>query len=150
MIEFESFLRYYRDVKSVSEHTLRAYRSDLELFGQFLNDEGISRPTQVDHSAITKYIDRMKGVSSSRSGEAGLSDATIARCLAAVSSFLDFLRVTKNPKLRNPLEDSHGAGSEQSAQARRRRRSRKAVNRHHCSAGSSAGTALPRVGATSV
>ena len=57
------------------------------------------------HAAITKYIDRMKGASSGRSGEAGLSDATIARRLAAVSSFLDFFRVTKNPKLRNPVQD---------------------------------------------
>ena len=105
MIEFESFLHYYKEVKKVSADTLRDYRSDLKFFGQLLSDEGVTRLTQVDHALITKFIERMEASPVGRSDRAGLSEATIARRLAAVSSFLDFVRVTKLPKLRNPVVD---------------------------------------------
>lgn len=105
MIEFESFLRYLKDVQNASADTLRAYRSDLKFFGRFLSDEGVSRLTQVNHAVITKFIDRMRATPSKRNHTGGLSEATISRRLAAVSSFLEFVRVNKNPKLRNPVVD---------------------------------------------
>lgn len=105
MIEFETFLEYYENVKKVSADTVRAYRSDLKFFGAFLADEGITRVTQIDHPLITRYIERMEATPSRRSVEVGLSQATIARRLAAVASFLDFMRVSKYPNLRNPVQD---------------------------------------------
>ena len=105
MVEFESFLQYYKDHRQSSPDTLRAYRSDLKFFGHFLSEEGITRLSQVDHSVISRYMEKMKAAPSGRTREVGLSDATIARRLAAVSSFLDFMRVSKYPKLRNPIVD---------------------------------------------
>ncbi len=105
MIEFEGFLQHYKDIRQSSPDTLRAYRSDLKFFGLFLSEEGVTHLTQVNHSVIARYVDGMKATASGRTREAGFSDATIARRLAAVSSFLDFMRVDKYPELQNPIND---------------------------------------------
>lgn len=105
MIKFKPFLEFYRDVKRVSADTLKAYRSDLKHFGLFLETQGINRVAQVDHAVITRFITHMREVALSRGGRIGLADATIARRLAAVSSFFDYCRATSNRKVQNPIDD---------------------------------------------
>lgn len=105
MIKFEAFLEFYRDVKRVSPDTLKAYKSDLKHFGLFLEDQGINRVAQIDHAVITRFINHMRDVAPSRGGRIGLADATIARRLAAISSFFDYSRATSNRKLQNPIDD---------------------------------------------
>ena len=75
------------------------------MFKQFLDGLGIRRLGQVTHSVIDKYIAYMREVDNPRFGRTGLSDSTISRRLAAVSSYFDYVRATSNPKLRNPLDD---------------------------------------------
>jgi site-specific recombinase XerD len=105
VIKFEPFLQYYQDVKAVSPDTITAYTSDLKKFAAFLDKQGISRIAQIDHAAITRYITFMREAAPSRGGRIGLSEATIARRLAAVSSFFDYTRATSGHKVRNPIED---------------------------------------------
>ncbi len=105
MIKFEPFLEFYRDVKRVSADTLKAYTSDLKHFGLFLEDQGINRVAQIDHAVITRFITHMRDVAPSRGGRIGLADATIARRLAAISSFFDYCRATSNRKVQNPIDD---------------------------------------------
>lgn len=104
MFNFEDFLQHSQEVRGFSPDTVRAYRSDLKFFATFLADEGVAHLTRVDHPLILRYIERMKATRSPRTAEAGLSDATIARRLAAVSSFFVFMRGTKYPKLADPVK----------------------------------------------
>ncbi len=105
MINFEPFLEFYRDAKRVSADTLKAYKSDLKHFGLFLEDQGINRLAQIDHAVITRFITHMRDVAPSRGGRIGLADATIARRLAAISSFFDYCRATNSRKVQNPIDD---------------------------------------------
>ena len=105
LIKFEPFLQHWKDVKGVSDDTITAYRCDLKKFAAFLDDQGISRIGQIDHAIITSYIAYMRDAAPSRGGRVGLSDGTIRRRLAAVSSFFDYSRATTNRNLRNPIDD---------------------------------------------
>jgi site-specific recombinase XerD len=105
LINFEPFLQFYQDVKGVSADTITAYRSDLKQFASFLDVEGINRIGQIDHPVITRYITYMKAVAPSRGGRVGLSDATVARRLAALSSFFDYMRANSKKRLQNPIDD---------------------------------------------
>ncbi|ADW67175.1 tyrosine-type recombinase/integrase [Granulicella tundricola] len=104
-MNFEPFLEFYKNIKKVSDDTLAAYRSDLKHFGLFLATEHVDRITQIDHALIAKFITYMKISGKGKGGKVGLSDATIARRLAAVSSFFDYTRATTGRKLHNPIED---------------------------------------------
>lgn len=105
MIKFEPFLAFYQDVKRVSDDTLKAYKSDLKHFGLFLESQGINRVTQIDHALITRFINYMRDTAVGRGGRIGLADATIARRLAAISSFFDYCRASSDRKLHNPIDD---------------------------------------------
>jgi site-specific recombinase XerD len=105
MIKFEPFLDFYRDVKQVSSDTLKAYQSDLKHFGLFLETQEISRVAQIDHAVIARFITYMRNAVPGRGGRIGLADATIARRLAAISSFFDYSRATRDRKLSNPIDD---------------------------------------------
>jgi site-specific recombinase XerD len=104
-MDFEPFLTYWRHHKNCSPSTERAYRSDLKMLSQFLDTLGIRRLGQINHAVIDKYIVHMRQVGNPRFGRTGLSDSTISRRLAAVSSLFDYVRATSNPKLRNPLDN---------------------------------------------
>ncbi len=58
----ESFVDYLRDERALSEHTVRAYRGDLERFLEFLaidffcRDAETIRPDQVDPLAVRSYL----------------------------------------------------------------------------------------------
>ena len=104
MIKFEPFLHYSRDVKGLSADTITAYRSDLKQFASFLDAQGISRFGQINQAVITRYVTYMKEAAPNRGGSVGLSDATVARRLAAVSSFFDYTKVNSSHKVQNPVD----------------------------------------------
>jgi site-specific recombinase XerD len=104
-MEFEPFLTYWRTMKNCSPQTIKSYRSDLKLFQTFLHERGIRRITQVDHAVINLYIEYMQHKPNSRFERVGTADASIARRLAAVSSYMKYVRATGNPKLHNPISD---------------------------------------------
>jgi integrase/recombinase XerC len=78
------FIDYLRDQKRVSPQTLRAYRNDLQQFGQFLADEHCAGPAPgpdgIDNLAVRGFVARLS--------REGLEKASIARKLSAVRSFL--------------------------------------------------------------
>lgn len=103
--DFEPFLEHLAVNRKASPETVNAYRSDLKLFWAFAKQRSVSRLTQVDHVFVREYIGHMQEQSNPRFGRVGLSDASIARRLAALNGYLEFVRATEDHKLRNPIKD---------------------------------------------
>ena len=76
----ENFLGYLRKEKDVSEHTIRAYRKDLDEFARYLDVEDIR---DVDVMDIRGFL--------AAQAERRLSRATLSRKMAAVRSFFSYL-----------------------------------------------------------
>lgn len=78
----ESFVAYLEDERALSEHTVRAYRGDLERFVDFLatdffeRDAATLRPEEVDALAIRSHLAAL--------ARRGASRRTQGRALAAV------------------------------------------------------------------
>jgi integrase/recombinase XerC len=104
-MNFEPYLEHLAINKRCSPQTIRAYRSDLKLFGVFAKQQSITRVAQVDHVAIRRYIEHMQQKDNPRFAQAGLSDASIARRLAALNGYFEYVRATDDHKLRNPLRE---------------------------------------------
>ena len=85
-----------------SSETVKAYRSDLAFFEGYLQQRKL-RITQVTPTVILEYAQYMKKLPNPRFNRTGLSDATIARRTAAVSSWYEFGRL-KKPGLFNPTK----------------------------------------------
>lgn len=77
----DSFLRYLQVEKNASEHTLRAYKKDLEVFYEFLEQPGEVR---VETFEIRGFIAYQR--------EKGLTKKTISRRRATVMSFFKYLK----------------------------------------------------------
>jgi site-specific recombinase XerC len=60
---------------------------------------------QLNHVSVRLYIDDMRSKPNPRFIATGLSDASIARRLAALSSYCEFIRATVDHTLRNPLKE---------------------------------------------
>jgi site-specific recombinase XerD len=99
------FLEHLKINRHCSPETIKAYRSDLGLFAAFLHEKSLTRITQVDHGVVKDYIEHMREKANPRLGRPGLSDGSVARRLAALSSFMEFARATSHPNLRNPIKD---------------------------------------------
>lgn len=86
-----AYLRHLETVEEVSDHTLRAYQSDLLQFIAFAGP-----PEAVDSKLIRRYIARL--------GADGLSARSVSRKLSVVRSFFRYLeregRVQANPAKR--------------------------------------------------
>lgn len=76
----EDFLRSRARVKGFSQHTLRAYRSDLGQFFGFLKTLGTP---SVDRLTVRQYLAHLK--------QSGLQSASIARKLSSLRAFLRYL-----------------------------------------------------------
>ncbi len=98
----EGFLRYLDLQKGASEHTLRAYRKDLEAFAPYVT-KGVEDIGMIDVRVF--LAGQIKG---------GLSKTTAGRRLAAVRSFLKYLyregyvkenpaKLVTTPKAQRPL-----------------------------------------------
>ncbi len=80
----EKFVRYLRDARNASPHTLRNYLSDLEQFVAYLSPPGEKPPplAKVDHKLIREYLAHLH--------EQGLERTSVARKLASLRSFFRF------------------------------------------------------------
>jgi integrase/recombinase XerC len=90
------FLRYLRAERRASPHTIRAYRTDLQQFREFLAAVGEADPRALDARAIRAWLARLHA--------RGLDAASVARKLAAVRSWLRFL-TRRGYLARNPAGD---------------------------------------------
>jgi integrase/recombinase XerC len=79
----DEFLRILSAERNLSEHTIRAYRSDLEGLVEFLGRMGIGDPGAVDHLALRRWLAQL----STR----GYARRSIARRAAACRSFFSWL-----------------------------------------------------------
>ena len=92
--EIDEFCRYLNIERNVSSHTLDAYRTDLEMFREFVARElGPSVTVEsVSHLLIRRYLARLT---------IDHAKSTLGRKLAAIRSFFKYLmregRVRKNP-----------------------------------------------------
>jgi integrase/recombinase XerC len=80
----EKFVRYLRDARNASPHTLRNYQSDLEQFVAYLCPPG-AKPValgKIDHRLIREYIVHLH--------DQRMQKSSIARKLAALRSFFKF------------------------------------------------------------
>lgn len=82
--EFSDFRYYLQNDKRLSDNTVSAYMTDLELYGEFLiKYQNISDIVNVNDDHINKYIASLK--------RANLSKATISRKIIAIKEFHKFL-----------------------------------------------------------
>ncbi len=80
----EKFVRYLRDARNASPHTLRNYQSDLEQFVGYLSPPGSKPPAlaKIDQRLIREYIAHLH--------DQRMQKSSIARKLAALRSFFKF------------------------------------------------------------
>lgn len=102
-MNYEAFLEHLKSVKGYSPQTIRAYNNDLKLITVRLSEIGIKKPRQVDQRAVANLVHWMRSSPNGRHGGGGLADATIARRLAALSSFLDYIQATTDASQQNPI-----------------------------------------------
>jgi integrase/recombinase XerC len=85
------FLDSLRGERNASEHTLRAYRNELDRFAEYLGPE--ARWKEIDHITIRGFLSNLHGC--------GLSKVSVARALAALRSMYKWLGregiVAQNP-----------------------------------------------------
>src|SRR4051794_30352701 len=99
-----AFLGHLRTERNASEHTLRSYENDLELFSEFLTGAGGGDvdPTLIDARRLRRYSAWLSG--------RGYAASTVARRLASLRSFYRYQRrqgvVASDPSggLRNPKQ----------------------------------------------
>jgi integrase/recombinase XerC len=80
----EKFIRYLRDARNASPHTLRNYESDLTQFAEYLTPPGARPPAlgKIDHRLIREFIADLHGMH--------LEKTSVARKLASLRSFFKF------------------------------------------------------------
>ncbi|MCB9232593.1 MAG: tyrosine-type recombinase/integrase [Bacteroidia bacterium] len=98
----DQFIAYLKTERNYSPHTLTAYAQDLGAFQEFLQEqyetgaETAEEVQQINHRQIRNWMGEML--------EKGLEKRTVARKVAAVSTFFKFLQkselVTTNPASR--------------------------------------------------
>jgi integrase/recombinase XerC len=99
------FIDYLRKEKNYSEHTIRAYRQDIESFFAFVSEEDIS---EIDSTVISYFIAFLM--------KYGLDTTTVARKLSSLKSFFKALKrmefVSENPAdvIRTPKKKKHLPG----------------------------------------
>lgn len=103
-VNFEPFLDDLQSVRQASTKTIRAYRNDLRLFEDFARGRSVSDPSQIDSTMIAAYMAWMREKPNRRTGAIGLADTSIARRLAALSTFMDYARQNSDFDFPNPLK----------------------------------------------
>jgi len=92
----ESFLTYLQFEKRCSNHTVSAYKSDLDQFVSYLKSQYETiNPEHADHNQIRSWIVTLI--------EDGISNRSIKRKLASLNSFYKHLKRTKQITV-NPLQ----------------------------------------------
>ena len=99
----ESFIKHLSDERNYSEHTVKAYRSDLENFRDFLLKEE-KKIEDADIATINAYVSTLYGKN---------SPSSVERKVSAIRSFFSYLvrkgLVTQNPAklVRTPKKEKH-------------------------------------------
>jgi tyrosine recombinase XerC len=103
--KISSFIDYLRKEKNYSEHTIRAYQRDIEVFIDFLNDSSIE---EIDSNVVSYYIAFLL--------KYGFDKNTVARKLSSLKSFFKTLKkigsITENPAavIKTPKKKKHLPG----------------------------------------
>lgn len=88
----EQFCSYLENERNVSQHTLAAYRSDLDQFALFLDPHGTLPLAEVNHLAIRRFLAHL---------HKGHAKSSIGRKLSAIRALFRYLlregKVEKNP-----------------------------------------------------
>ena len=106
-MDFDLFLGHMAVAKQCSPETLKAYRSDLVQFENFMLGQGLRRINQLNNAVLNTYIESMREKDNPRFKRSGLSESSIARRLAAVSSYIEFRKLSGHAGLKNPVKDIH-------------------------------------------
>jgi integrase/recombinase XerC len=77
------YLRFLAVERNMSPETLRAYQGDLRLFEEFCSRAGITRPADIDHRLLRRYLANLQ--------TRGYSRSTVARRSSAVRGYFRFL-----------------------------------------------------------
>ena len=99
----ESFIKHLSDERNYSEHTVKAYRGDLENFRDFLLKEK-KKIEDVDIATINTYVSTLYGKN---------SPSSVERKVSAIRSFFSYLVrkgiATQNPAklVRTPKKEKH-------------------------------------------
>ncbi|MGM0441376.1 MAG: site-specific tyrosine recombinase/integron integrase [Elusimicrobiota bacterium] len=80
--DINSFMEYIKREKNYSENTLRAYRTDIKNFVEFLKKENITTFKNVDHFSLREYLSQLRE---------NLSRSTMNRKLSSIKSLFNFL-----------------------------------------------------------
>lgn len=91
----DRYLRYLREEKRYSVHTVTNYQRDLGVFAEFVSRQGIECWSKIDHQHIRAYVAFRHTVK--------LSGHTIQRELSSLRAFYRFL-LKEQQVLRNPVE----------------------------------------------
>jgi site-specific recombinase XerC len=83
--------------QTTSKETLRAYSQDLAKYEEFLHQKGL-RVTQAKPSTVTEFINHL-----AEKHGGPLAAATVARRLAVLSAYYDFLRDNSDGNIANPV-----------------------------------------------
>ena len=79
----DAFLAVLRDERGAGEHTLRAYSREVRGFAEWMGAAGLLEPKDVEHTHIRAYMGTLY--------ERGLGKASVARALAAVRSWFQWM-----------------------------------------------------------
>jgi tyrosine recombinase XerC len=100
-----SFIIYCEKEKHFSEHTLRAYRTDLEAFYDYLR---VQKMAEIDRMVISQYLGFLL--------KHGMDSRSVARKLSSLKSYFKYLKrtevIVKNPAsgIRTPKVKKHLPG----------------------------------------
>ena len=79
----DSFIRYLQHEKRYSAHTIKSYRTDLNQFFLFCQEQGINEPVNADHKVIRNWIVSLM--------EKQVSTRSVNRKISTLKSFFRFL-----------------------------------------------------------
>jgi len=92
--EVDDFLHYLSSSGVASDQTIRAYRSDLEHFASFLEEQNLSSMKEIDTEVIHRYFSKLK--------EGDYKNSTVVRKLASLRSFFDRMVSNEGGLKQNP------------------------------------------------
>jgi len=91
----QDYINYLTIERNLSGNTLDAYRNDLGRYCEYLQEEGIKRPDQIDINIIQKFINTLADI--------GLVASSLSRNFSSIRSFHKFL-MGENIVQTNPAE----------------------------------------------
>jgi len=79
----QDFINYLRIERNLSVNTIDAYRNDLDRYSQFLLENNIKRPDQINIQIIQNFINTLSDV--------GLAPSSLSRNFSSIRSFHRFM-----------------------------------------------------------